>query len=90
MRDKHRLKTKKKLLDRKTKEAVSLAQNSGCSDLIPSWCKAPNDINPPVPSPSQSEAAPLEDLEALEASTPKRKKKTKKNKKANPQESLMS
>ena len=52
VRDKHRLKTKKKLLDRKTEEVVSLAQNSSRSDLTPLWCKAPNDINPPVPSPS--------------------------------------
>ena len=69
MRDQHRLKTKKNLLDRKTEEAVSLAQNSGLSDLIPSWCRAPDDISPPVPSPPpRSEAIPLEDLEALEVS----------------------
>ena len=85
---------KKKLLDRKTEEAVSLAQKSGHSDLIPSWYKAPEDINPPetVPSPSPSEAAPLEALEALlsKASVPRRRKKNKnKNKKkAHPQQSL--
>ena len=47
-------------MDRKTEEAVSLAQKSGRSDLIPSWCKAPEDLSPPetVPSPSPSEAAP--------------------------------
>ena len=59
VRDKHRLKTKKKLLGRKTEEAVSLVQKSGCSDLIPSWCKAPEDISPPETLPSTSEAPPL-------------------------------
>ena len=83
VRDKHRLKTKKKLLDRKTEEAVSLAQNSGRSDLIPDWCLAPDNISPPAPSPpSQSEAALLEDLEALRAlevsAPPKRGEKKKK------------
>ena len=55
---------KKKLLDRKTEEAVSLAQKSSCSDLIPLWCKAPEDISPPetVPLPSPSEATPLRPL----------------------------
>ena len=86
MQDKHRLKTRKKLLDRKTEEAVSLAQNSGHSDRIPSWCKAPDDISPPVASPSRSWATPLEDVEVLEVSVPKRGKKKKK--KAHQQESL--
>ena len=92
--DKHRLKTPKKLLDRKTEEAVSLAQNSGRSDLIPDWCLAPDDISPPAPSPpSRSKAALLEDLEALGAlealevsAPPKRGKKKKKA--AHQQESL--
>ena len=90
--DKHRLKTKKKLLDRKTKEAVSLTQNSGQSDLIPDWCLAPDDISPPAPSPpSRSEAALLEDLEALgalEVSAPPKRGKKKKKKAAHQQESL--
>ena len=77
--NKHRLKTKKKLLDRKMEEAVSLAQRSSYSDLIPSWCKAPEDISPPLPTlPSQSEAS-LDALEAVsaESSCPKRGKKIK-------------
>ena len=86
MQDQHRLKMKKKLLDRKTEEAVSLAQNSGRSDLIPSWCRTPDSIKPPVPSPPpQSEAVPLEDLEL---SAPKKEKMKKKHKKAHRQESL--
>ena len=89
VRDKHRLKSKKKLLDRKT-EAISLAQKSGRSELIPLWCNAPENISPPEtvpsPSPSPSEATPLEAL-SFEASEPKRKKKNK-NKKAHPQQSL--
>ena len=62
---------------RQTEEAVCLAENSGRSDLIPDWCKAPDNISPPVPSPSRSEADPLEVLETLsvEASAPKRGKK---------------
>ena len=90
--DKHRLKTKKKLLDRKTEEAVSLTQNSGQSDLIPDWCLAPDDISPPAPSPpSWSEATLLEDLEALgalEVSAPPKRGKKKKKKAAHRQESL--
>ena len=82
---------KKKLLDRKTEEAVSLVQKSGHSNLIPSWSKAPEDISPPEtvpsPSPSPSEAAPLEALSS-EASAPKREKKNKNKKKAHPQQSL--
>ena len=92
MRDKHRLKTKKKLLDRKTEEAVSLTQNSGQSDLIPDWCLAPDDISPPAPSPPlQSEATLLEDLEALGAlgvSAPPKRGKKKKKKAAHQQECL--
>ena len=83
MRDQHRLRTKKKLLDRKTEEAVSLAQNSGRSDLIPLWCQAPDNIRPPPPSPQpRSEAIPLEDLEALDARKKEKKKNKNKNKKA--------
>ena len=41
------MKAKKKLLDRKTEEAVSLAQSHGRSSLIPDWCKAPEAISPP-------------------------------------------
>ena len=80
-------------MDRKTEEAISLAQKGGCSDVIPLWCKAPEDISPPenVPSPSPSEAAHLETLKALlfKASAPKRGKKNKtKKKKAHPEQSL--
>ena len=82
VRDQHRLRTKKKLLDRKTEEAVSLTQNSGRSDLIPLWCQAPDNVRPPPPSPPpRSEAIPLEDLEALDVSQRKKEKK-KKHKKA--------
>ena len=41
------MKAKKKLLDRKTEEAVSLAQSHGLRSLIPDWCKAPEAISPP-------------------------------------------
>ena len=78
------MRTKKKLLDKKTEEAVSLAQNSGWSDLIPLWCQAPTDVRPPPPSPPpRSEAVLFEDLEATEGSEEKKKenKKKKKNKK---------
>ena len=79
-RDQHRLRTKKKLLDRKTEEAVSLAQNSGRSDLILLWCQAPDNVRPPPPSPPpQSEAAPFEELEALDIIEKKRKKKRRRS-----------
>ena len=75
-RDQHRLRTKKKLLDRKMEEAVSLAENSGQSDLIPLWCQAPDNVRPPPPSPPpQSEAAPFEELEALDIIEKKERKK---------------
>ena len=70
-------------------------QRSGHSDLIPSWCKAPEDISPPLPTlPSQSEL-PLDAVDALEAisaesNCPKRGKKNKakkKKKKEDPQQS---
>ena len=61
---------------------MSLAQNSGRSDLIPLWCQAPANVRPPPPSPPpQSEAVPFEDLEALEGSEKKKKEKKKKHKK---------
>ena len=41
------MKAKKKLLDRKTEEAVSLAQSHGLWSLIPDCCKAPEAISPP-------------------------------------------
>ena len=41
------MKAKKKLLDRKTEEAVSFAQSHGLRSLIPDWCKAPEAISPP-------------------------------------------
>ena len=76
----------KKLLDRKAEEAVSLAQNSGRSDLIPDWCLAPDDISPAAPSPpSRSEAALREDLEtlgALEVSAPPKRGKRRRKKAA--------
>ena len=69
------------MLDKKTEETVSLAQNSGWSDLIPLWCQAPTDVRPPPPSPPpRSEALLFEDLEATEGSE-KKKKEKKKNKK---------
>ena len=75
--DQHRLRTKKKLLDRKTEEAVSLAQNSGQPDLIPLWCQAPDNVRPPPPSPPpQSEAIPFEALDIIEK---KRKKKRRRS-----------
>ena len=65
--DQHRLRKKKKLLDRKTEEAVSLAQNSGWPDLIPLWCQAPDNVRPPPPSqPPRSEAVPFETLYIIE------------------------
>ena len=60
---------------------MSLAQNSGRSDLIPLWCQAPADVRPSSPSPPpQSEAVLFEDLEATEGSEKKKKEKKKKKK----------
>ena len=60
---------------------MSLAQNSGRSDLIPLWCQAPADVRPPPPSPPpRSEAVLFEDLEATEGSEKKKKEKKKKKK----------
>ena len=71
----------KKIARQKTEEAVSLAQNSGRSDLIPLWCQAPADVRPPPPSPPpRSEAVLFEDLEATEGSEKKKKEKKKKKK----------
>ena len=69
------------MLDKKTEEAVSLAQNSGRSELILLWCQAPANVRPPPPSPPpRSEAVLFEDLEATEGSEKKKKKKKKKKK----------
>ena len=94
-RNKARVKAKKKLLDRKTEEAVSLAQSHGRSSLIPDWCKAPEDINPPPEVESRSDTVQaLEALESPEACTEqeptKKGKKKKKKKKEKLQESLES
>ena len=91
-RNKARVKAKKKLLDRKTEEAVSLAQSLGRSSLIPDWCKAPEDINPPEVDLGSDAPQALEALESPEACTEqeptkKGKKKRKKNKEK-PQQSL--
>ena len=68
---------------------MSLAQNSGRSDLIPLWCQAPDNVRPPPPSPPpQSEAIPFEELEALDIIEKKKKKKKKKKHKKAHQESL--
>ena len=89
------MKAKKKLLDRKTEEAVSLAQSHGRSSLIPDWCKAPEDINPPPEVESRSDAPQaLEALESPEACTEqeptKKGKKKRKKKKEKLQQSLES
>ena len=94
-RNKARVKAKKKLLDRKTEEAVSLAQSHGRSSLIPDWCKAPEDINPPPEVESRSDTLQaLEALESPEACTEqeptKKGKKKRKKKKEKLQESLES
>ena len=94
-RNKARVKAKKKLLDRKTEEAVSLAQSHGRSSLIPDWCKAPEDINPPPEVESRSDAPQaLEALESPEACTEqeptKKGKKKRKKKKEKLQQSLES
>ena len=55
------------MLDRKTEEPVSLAQNSGRPDLIPLWCQTPDNVRPPPPSPPpRSEAVPFEALDIIE------------------------
>ena len=68
------IENEKKLLDRKTEEAVSLAQNSGRPDLIPLWCQAPDNVRPPPPSPPPR-SGPFEDLEALDIIEKKERKK---------------
>ena len=89
-RNKARVKAKKKLLDRKTEEAVSLAQSHGRSSLIPDWCKAPEDINPPDVQLRDAPQA-LESPEACTEQEPTKKdKKKRKKKKEKPQQSLES
>ena len=79
-RDQHRLRTKKKLLDRKTE---------GGSGASPKIVGGPTSyrygvrplttVRPPPPSPPpQSEAAPFEELEALDIIEKKKKEKKKK------------
>ena len=57
---------------------MSHAQNNGRSDLIPSGCKAPEDVRPPIPSaPQSSDAAPFDTFHDICSEPPKKEKKSK-------------
>ena len=81
------MKAKKKLLDRKTEEAVSLAQSHGLRSLIPDWCKAPEAISPPE---VESRSVDGDVARPLRREQNLRSRKKKKKKKEKPQQSLES